>query len=156
MAGSSKNSHGKVCSNRKAFRDYSIIQRFEAGVELRGTEVKSVKAGLVSLTGAFARVEGGEVILHSMTVQPYEQGNRFNHDPVRPRRLLLHKKEINALERDAEQKGFSIIPLSVYMKGALVKIELGLCRGRSRGDKRENMKRKTAEREAERAMARRR
>jgi len=144
----------RIASNRKASHDYFVLERLECGIALRGTEVKAVRAGHVSLVGAFARAAEGSVFVQSMTIQPYEFGNRFNHDPLRPRRLLLHRNEIKRLESQTSQKGLTLIPLSVYMKHGLVKVELALCRGKQQKDKRETLKRQTAERETERAMAR--
>ena len=149
-------SRHSIATHRKAFRDYFVEERFEAGIELRGTEVKSLRAGEVSLAGAFARIENGQAVLHKMTVKPYEYGNQFNHEPARPRRLLLHRREIRKLAAETEQKRLALIPLSVYFRRGRVKVELGLCRGKQRHDKRETLKRKTADREAERAMRRRR
>jgi len=142
-----------IASNRKALHDYHVLERFEAGIELRGTEVKSLREGQVSLVGAFAQIVGNELILQGMTIQPYEFGNRFNHASDRPRRLLLHKREIVRLKAEAEQKGHSLIPLRLYFKGRNVKVELGSCRGKNVVDKRETLKRKTADREAGRAIA---
>ena len=143
----------RIATNRKASHDYFVIERLECGIALRGTEVKAVRAGHVSLVGAFARAVDGSVFLQNMTIQPYEFGNQFNHDPLRPRRLLLHHREITRLESQTSQKGLTLIPLSVYMKRGFVKIELGLCRGKRQSDKRETLKRKTAERETNRAIA---
>jgi len=148
--------HKQLAANRRAFRDYSVLERFEAGIELRGTEVKSIRSGQASLAGAYARVENGEIFLHGFHVPSYEHGGSFNHDPDRPRRLLLHGREIHKLRGQTEQKGLALVPLNVYLERNLVKIELGLCRGKRRGDKRETLKRKTADREAARAIARRR
>lgn len=147
--------HKKIASNRRALRDYQVEERLEAGIELRGTEVKSVREGHVTMTGAFAAVQGGECILTGLNIATYEYGNRFNHDPERDRRLLLHKKEISKIKTFIEAKGYSAIPLSIYLKKGLVKVELGLCRGKKNVDKRETLKRRTADREAERAMKRR-
>jgi len=147
-------SHNNLATNRRAFRDYFVIERFEAGIELRGTEVKSVRAGRVSLVGSYAQVENGEAILVGLTIQPYEFGNRFNHAIDRSRRLLLHKKEILKLQIETEQKGHTLVPLSVYTKKGRVKIEIGLCKGKQHSDKREALRKRTADREAERAMAR--
>lgn len=144
----------KLAANRKALRDFTVLDRFEAGIELKGTEVKSVRQGNLSLAGSFVKIENNEVILHHATIPPYEQGNRFNHDPDRPRRLLMHRREIDRLRVQLEQKGNSVIPLSVYLKrGTLVKVEIGLCKGKRQADKRETLRRKTAQREADRAMA---
>lgn len=144
----------KLADNRKAFRDYFVLERFEAGIELRGTEVKSVRAGHVSLASAFADVDEGEAILRDLNIKPYEHGNRFNHDPDRPRRLLLHRREIDRLRGQIEQKRLTLIPLSVYLKRGLVKVELGLCKGKQHTDRREELKRRDADREARRAIAR--
>ena len=142
----------RLASNRRALRDYFVLERFEAGVALQGTEVKSIREGLVSLTGAYARVEHGEAILCGMNVQPYTHGNRFNHEPEQDRRLLLHRREIDMLQVETEQKGHTVIPLVVYLKRGKVKIEIGLCRGKQQADKRETLRRNTATREAERAI----
>ena len=156
MRSSPDKSYRKLATNRKARRDYFVLERHEAGIELLGTEVKSVRAGHLSLAGAFARVEKREVVLYHVNIQPYEYGNRFNHEPDRPRRLLFHRREINRLQVQIEQKGHSLVPRSVYLKKGKVKIELGVCRGKTRGDKRETLRRKTADREAAREMAKRR
>lgn len=150
----SEKSYRKLAANRKIFRDYLVLERFETGIELRGTEVKSIRNGHVSLAGGFARVEDGQVVLYNINILPYEHGNRFNHEPDRPRRLLLHRREINRLQVQTEQKGYALIPLSVYLKRGLIKIEMGLCKGKRRGDKREALRRKMAERETARAIAR--
>lgn len=144
----------QVAGNRKAFRDYSVLDRIEAGIQLHGTEVKSVRAGNVNLTGAYATIEGGQVFLRDVHITPYEHGNRFNHDAVRPRRLLLHKKEILRLHQQTAEKGHTLVPLKIYFKGGLIKIELGICKGKATHDKREDIKRKTSDREAERAVSR--
>ena len=142
-----------IATNRKARHDYEVLERFEAGIELVGTEVKSLREGHVSLVGSFAAIEGGDVMLQGMTIQPYEFGNRFNHAPDRSRRLLLHKREISKLRVATEQKGHALIPLRLYFKGRNVKVDLGLCRGKKSVDKRETLKQQTADREAGRALA---
>lgn len=139
-----------VVTNRKAFRDYEIIDRREAGISLVGTEVKSLRAGKVNVSDSYATVDNGEVILHNLHISQYEQSARINHDPTRPRRLLLHKKEIRKLLVATAEKGFTLIPLKIYFKGSHVKIELALARGRKKYDKREI----TAKKEADRAMQR--
>ena len=156
MTASAKQPAGKLAANRKALRDYFVVERLEAGIELRGTEVKSVRAGEISLAGAYARVENRDVIAHHINIAAYEFGNQFNHDPVRPRRLLLHRREIEKLATQTQQKGLALVPLSIYLKRGRVKVELGVCRGKAHGDKRETLKRRTAEREAQREMARER
>ncbi len=145
--------YSKIASNRKAFHDYQVLDTYEAGIELRGTEVKSLRLGHVSMVGSYAQVVGEQIILEGLTIQPYEFGNRFNHDSDRPRKLLLHKREILRLKAEVEQKGNSLIPLKVYFKNRKVKVEIGTCRGKKLVDKRETLKRKTADREAARAIA---
>lgn len=142
-----------LATNRKARRDYQILEKLEAGIELRGTEVKSIRAGKASLGESYARVEGNEVILHGLHIEPYAHGNRFNHDPVRPRRLLLHKQEISRLHGQVAVKGRTLVPLRLYLKRGRVKVELGLGKGKHDQDKRETLKRRTADREAQRAIA---
>lgn len=139
--------------NRDAMRDYEILDKLEAGIELRGTEVKSIRAGSVSLKGSFARVINGELYLLSMNISPYEQGNIHNHEPTRDRKLLVHRKEVLRLKAAIEQKGHAIVPISVYFKGKHVKVEIGIGRGKTQYDKRETMKRKDADRETARAIA---
>lgn len=146
---------GRVATNRKALHEYFVLDRLEAGVELLGTEVKSVRAGHVTLTGGFATPEGREMVLRDVYIAPYECGNRFNHDPTRPRRLLLGRKEIDRLVAKVEQKGLTLIPLSMYFRKRWAKVEIGLCRGKQDTDKRETLKRKDADRETRRAIARR-
>jgi SsrA-binding protein len=142
-----------VATHRKAFREYNILERFESGIELRGAEVKSIRAGRFSLNEGYARVENDEVFLHGLHVLPYTHARAAECDPARPKRLLLHRREIDRLFGQAAVKGQTLIPLRVYFKGPLVKVEMALCKGKQADDKREAMKRKTAEREAERAMA---
>lgn len=156
MGAAQDNSFRRLVSNRKALRDYLVVDRLEAGVALQGTEVKSLRSGEASLAGAYARLDDDQVWLHSFNIPPYTHGNRFNHDPCRPRRLLLHRREIHRLKGMTEQKGHALIPLSVYLKKGVVKVEVGICKGKTGVDKRETIKRKTADREAERAMAARR
>lgn len=145
-----------IASNRKASHDYHVLERIEAGVCLVGTEVKSVRAGGVSLAGSYARVDGTRVTLQHVTIQPYEFGNRNNHEPDRPRQLLLNKREIDKLRAATEQKGATLVPLRLYMRNGRVKVELGLCRGKNQGDKRETLRRKTVQRETDREIARHR
>lgn len=141
-----------VATNRKARHEYEILDTFEAGLVLKGPEVKSLREGKVGFQDAFARVEGGEVWLHSLHISPYEQANRFNEDPLRPRKLLLHRQEILKLIGKVEEKGLTLIPLSVYFRRGYAKVTLALARGRKTYDKREKLKRKTQEDEARRAM----
>lgn len=139
-----------LAENRKARHDYFIDETFEAGISLCGTEVKSIRKGAMNLKDSFVSFHGGEAFIKNMHVSPYEQGNIFNRDPLRDRRLLLHKREINYLYGAVKQKGFSVIPLSVYLKDSLVKVQIGLCRGKKLYDKRADM----AERDAKRQMDR--
>lgn len=143
-----------LATNRKAHHDYNILERHEAGIELRGTEVKAVRNGEAGLSGSFARIKNGEIFLLNMNIPAYEFGNRFNHDPMRPRRLLLHRQEINRLKVQSEQKGLTVVPLSLYLKRGIVKVEIAVCRGKRAHDKRETMRRRTADMEARREMSR--
>ena len=142
-----------VATNRKARHEYEVLDTFEAGLVLRGPEVKSLREGKVGFQDAFARVEGGEVWLHSLHISPYEQANRFNEDPLRPRKLLLHRQEILRLIGKVEEKGLTLIPLTIYFRRGYAKMTLALARGRKTYDKREKLRRKTQEDEARRAMA---
>lgn len=144
---------GVLTSNRKARHDYHVLERIEAGIALRGTEVKTIRAGHASLTGAYASAKDGEMWIHHMNVPAYEHGNRFNHEPDRPRRLLLHAHEIRKLAAAIEQQGQTLVPLGLYLKNGRIKLDLGLCKGKTHGDQRETIKRRTADREAQRAMS---
>jgi SsrA-binding protein len=137
-------------SNRKARHEYEILDTREAGVVLQGTEVKSLRDGRANLQDAFARLDGGEVWLHNMHISPYEAGNRFNHDPLRPRKLLLHKSEIRKLIGQVEQKGLTLIPLDLYFRRGMAKVTLALVRGKKLHDKREDLKKRDMQREMER------
>lgn len=141
-----------VCVNRRAHHDYHILEKYEAGIALRGTEVKSLRAGKASLQDAYARVENGEIFLYNMHISPYEQGNRFNHEPKRTRRLLMHKSEIMRLYGKVREKGLTLIPLRVYFKGSWAKVELALARGKKIHDKREDIANRDARREIERTV----
>jgi len=143
-----------IADNRRARRDYQILERFEAGIELRGTEVKSLRAGHVTLKDSYAQVEEGEMFLVGVYISPYEQGNIYNHDPERSRRLLLHKREILKLGQRVAEKGLTLVPLRVYFKRGRVKIEIGLCRGKLGVDKRETIRERDLQREAERDVMR--
>ena len=138
--------------NRKASHDYFIEERYEAGIELAGTEVKSIRQGKLNLKDAYCAVKDGELFVYGMHISPYEKGNIFNRDPLRPRRLLMHRKEIMKLYGLVKQDGLALIPLSVYFKNARVKVEIGLCRGKKLYDKRESAARRDAGREIDRAM----
>lgn len=141
-----------IAQNRKAYHDYFIDETFEAGIVLTGTEIKSIRKGSVNLRDAFARVENDEVFLYNMHVSPYEQGNRFNHDPMRTRKLLLHRTEIAKLVGASREKGYAIIPTKVYLSHGYCKVELALARGKKLHDKRESMKKRDANREIQRAL----
>ena len=146
-----KDSVKQVASNRKAYHDYFIEDKYEAGIELAGTEVKSIRQGTVNLKDSFAIVKDGEMMLHGMHISPYEKGNIFNKDPLRPRKLLLHKREILKLHAKVKQDGYSLVPLSVYFRGPHVKIELGVAKGKKLYDKRDAAAQKDAKREMDRA-----
>lgn len=138
--------------NRKAFHDYFIEEKFEAGIELTGTEVKSIRSGKVNLKDSYARVENNELFVHNMHISPYEQGNRFNHDPLRKRRLLMHRREISRLIGLIKEKGYTLVPTRLYASRGFIKMELGLARGKKLYDKRETLAKKEAKREIERAF----
>ena len=139
-----------IANNKKARHDYFLEETFEAGVELHGTEVKSLRQGHCSIKEAFIHIENGEVIIYGMHISPYEKGNIFNKDPMRPKRLLMHKKEIMRLLGKIKEKGYTIVPVQVYFKGSLVKVEIALARGKKLYDKRQDIAKKDARREAER------
>lgn len=141
-----------VITNRKARHDYFIEESFEAGIVLQGTEVKSLRAGRGNLQDAYATIERGEVFLNNMHISPYEQGNRYNHEPVRPRKLLLHKREIRKLIGKVKEKGYTLIPLRVYFTRGFAKVELALAKGKRLYDKRDDIAKRTAAREIERAV----
>jgi len=141
-----------VTENRKAWHDYFIEETYEAGIALTGTEVKSLRAGKSNLKDSYAQVENGEMFLFNMHISPYEQGNRFNVDPVRKRKLLLHKNEISRLFGKVKQQGLALVPLKVYFKRGRIKIELALAKGKKQYDKRDALAAKDAQREVERSM----
>lgn len=141
-----------LAQNRKARHDYHIEDTYEAGIALTGTEIKSLRAGKVQLKDSFARVENGDVMLHKVHISPYTEGNRFNHEPERTRRLLLRRLEILKLIGATREKGYSLIPLSIYLKGGWAKVELGLAKGKKNYDKREDLKKKDVDREIQRAL----
>ncbi len=141
----------QVARNNKAFHDYFVEETFEAGIELAGTEVKSIRLGNVNLRDSFCIVKNGELILHGMHVSPYEKGHIFNREPRRPRRLLMHKREILRLFGKIKQEGYTLVPLKVYLKGPRVKVEIGLCKGKKLYDKREDAARRDAQREMDRS-----
>lgn len=141
-----------VASNKKAYHDYFIEDKYEAGIQLFGTEVKSVRMGKCSIKESFIRIEKGEMYLYGMHVNPYEKGNIFNKDPLRVRKLLLHKSQIVKLGAKIAEKGFTLVPLQVYFKGSLVKVEIGLAKGKKLYDKREDIAKKDQRREMEREL----
>ena len=141
-----------AAQNRKAHHDYFVEEKYEAGIELAGTEVKSVRAGTLNLKDAYCSVKDGELFVHGMHISPYEKGNIFNKDPVRPRRLLMHKREIRKLHALVKQDGYTLVPLSVYFKDSRVKVEVGLCKGKKNYDKRDSAAQRDAKREIDRAM----
>jgi SsrA-binding protein len=156
MASTSKaRKGGNLATNRMASHDYTVLERFEAGIALQGTEIKVVRNGEAGLAGSYVQVDPqGSAWVHQMTIPPYAFGNRFNHDQLRSRRLLLHRREIQRLRTAQEQKGCTIIPLRLYLTPrGRVKMEIGICRGKNVADKRETLRRKDADREARRAMA---
>jgi SsrA-binding protein len=147
-----KGSGKVIAQNKKAYHDYFIEETYEAGIVLQGTEIKSVRAGRVNLKDSYAQIKNGEVFLIGMHISPYEQGNRYNHDPERTRKLLLHNKEISKLIGDTKEAGYSIVPLKLYLKNGFAKVLIGLAKGKKKYDKREDMKQKEAKREIERAF----
>lgn len=141
-----------VADNRKARHDYFIIESFEAGIELVGTEVKSIRQGGVNLKDSWCSIDSGEAFIKGMHISPYEKGNIFNKDPLRVRKLLLHKKEINRLFGTIKQEGLTLVPLSMYFKGSHVKVQLGLCKGKKIHDKRDSIAARDAQRTIDRAL----
>ena len=139
-----------IANNKKAYHDYFIEEKYEAGISLAGTEVKSLRMGRCSIKEAFLRIEHDEVFVYNMHISPYEKGNIFNKDPLRVRKLLLHRQEIRKIQGHITQKGYTIVPLSVYFSGSLVKVEIGLAKGKKLYDKRQDIAKKDQRREAER------
>lgn len=149
MAATGKESQKLIANNKKAYHDYFIDETYEAGVALHGTEVKSMRMGKCSIKESFIRIENGEVFVYGMHVSPYEKGNIFNKDPLRIKKLLMHKYEINKLQGKIKEKGYTLVPLQVYFKDGKVKVEVGLARGKKLYDKREDIAKKDQKREAE-------
>lgn len=147
-----RNADRTIATNRKAYHDYFIEESYEAGIELCGTEVKSIRGGSVNLKDSWCTIQDGELVVRGMHISPYEQGNIFNRDPLRERKLLMHKKEIMRLLGIQKQQGLAIIPLSMYFKGSLVKVQVGVCRGKKLHDKREAAAERDAKRDIDRAM----
>ena len=152
MAEQKKNGNKTIAENRKAFHDYFIEESIEAGIELCGTEVKALRAGGVNLKDAWCSVVEGELFVNGMHISPYDKGNIFNRDPLRVRKLLMHKREIMRLLGVTKQAGYSLIPLSLYFKGSRVKVQVGLCRGKKLYDKREDAAKRDMMREAQRGL----
>jgi SsrA-binding protein len=144
-----------ICNNKKAYHDYFIEEKYEAGMVLKGTEVKSLRMGKANLNDSFALVKNGEAFLHNLHISPYDFGNRENHDPDRMRKLLLHKKEIGKLFGKIREQGYSVVPLRLYFKNGMVKVEVGLAKGKKLYDKREDMKKKDMKREVAQALKQR-
>lgn len=147
-----KDSFKTVAQNKKAYHDYFVEESYEAGIELFGTEVKSIRQGKVNLKESFCYIEKGELVVKGMHISPYEKGNIFNKDPLRIRKLLMHKKEIMRLLAYVKQDGYSLVPLSLYFKGSRVKLQIGLCKGKKQHDKREDDAKKSAKREIDRTL----
>lgn len=139
-----------IANNKKAYHDYFIEEKYEAGIALHGTEVKSLRMGKCSIKEAFIRIECGEMFIYGMHISPYEKGNIFNKDPLRTRKLLMHRKEILKLQGNIAEKGYTLVPLQVYFKNSLVKVEVGLARGKKLYDKRQELAKKDMRREAQR------
>lgn len=142
----------QVAQNKKAYHDYFIEETYEAGIVLKGTEIKAIRAARLNLKDAHARIQNGEIYLHNMHISPYEQGNIHNHDPLRVRKLLLHRREINKLIGETKEVGYTLVPLKVYLKNGFAKVLIGLGKGKKQYDKREDLKRKEAKRDIERAF----
>lgn len=146
--------HVDITTNRRALHDYQILERYEAGIELKGTEVKSIRAGFVSINNAFARIENGQLFLYGADIQPYERASFEQHDPKRSRRLLVHRKEIEKLFGYGTLKGYTLVALRMYWKEALVKVEIGVGKGKEAHDKRADLKKRTDDRETAREVSR--
>jgi SsrA-binding protein len=142
----------EITSNRKAFHEYFVLERYEAGIELAGTEVKSVRGGGANLKDSYCTIKNGEIFVRGMHISPYEKGNIFNRDPVRPRRLLMHRREIVKLNAAVMQQGIALVPLSLYFKDSTVKLELGMCKGKKLYDKRESDMKRDAVRDMDRTL----
>ena len=146
----SKDNIKLIANNKKAYHDFFVEETYEAGISLHGTEVKSLRMGKCSIKEAFVKEKNGELLVYGMNISPYEKGNIFNRDPLRIRKLLLHKKEIRKISAEAQRTGYTVIPLKVYFKDSLVKVEIGMCKGKKLYDKREDIAKKDQRREAER------
>lgn len=144
--------HRQIANNKKAYHDFFILETFQAGIELVGTEVKSLRAGKCNLKDSYVQIVNGEALIYSMHISPYEFGNIFNKDPMRPRRLLLHKAEISKLVGSASKDGLTIVPLKIYFRGSYVKVDIGLAKGKKNYDKRHDIQSKDLKREAQRDL----
>ena len=142
----------QIAQNRKAFHDYFVLERYEAGIELFGTEVKSIRAGTVNLKDSFCTVKDGELFARGLHISPYEKGNIFNRDPMRPKKLLMHKSEIRKLDGLVSRQGYTLVPLEIYLKDGRMKLQLGLCRGKAEHDKRDTIAKRDADRDIRRAL----
>lgn len=151
---SKNNEHKLLADNRKAFHDYEILEKYTAGIVLTGTEIKSVRKGSVNLKDGFARIEDGELWLYNVHISPFENGNRYNHEPLRTRKLLLKKQEINKLIGKLKESGLTLVPINMHLEHGFAKVEIGLAKGKTLHDKRETISKKTAKREIEKAMKR--
>lgn len=151
MAQQTAESKKVIVRNKKARHEYEVLETWEAGLVLQGTEVKSLRQGRANLLDTFARLDGWQLWLYNLHISPYEAGNRFNHDPLRPRKLLLHRREIRKLIGQVDQKGLTLIPLDIYFRRGIAKVTLALARGKKLHDKREDLRRRDAEREMQRA-----
>jgi SsrA-binding protein len=147
-----KTEHSPSVFNRKAHFDYIILESFETGLVLAGTEVKSIRAGKANLQDSFARIENGELWMYHMHISPYDQGNRYNMDPIRKRKLLLHRKEIDKLDYKLREKGLTLVPLKLYFTRGMAKIQLGVAKGKNAKDKRDSLKKKESDRDVDRAL----
>lgn len=141
-----------IVQNKKAYHDYFVIEAYECGIVLVGTEVKSIRLGRVNLKESYAHIINREVYIEGMHISPYEQGNQFNHDPLRPKKLLLHKNEIRKLHGEVQKQGYTLVPLKIYLKDGKMKVELGLCKGKQQHDKRATVAEKDAQRTIERTL----
>jgi SsrA-binding protein len=142
MSSKPKKKNNSIIVNKKAFHDFQILEKYEAGIELKGTEVKSCKTGNISLADTFAKIDRGELFLYNVHISPYEHGNRYNHDPKRPRKLLMHKREILKLNQQIREKGNTIVPLRFYLKNGKIKVEIAIAKGKTKGDKRDTLREK--------------
>lgn len=150
----SKNEHKILADNRKAFHDYEILEKYTAGIVLTGTEIKSVRKGSVNLKDGFARIDDGELWLYNVHISPYENGNRYNHEPLRVRKLLLTKQELNKIIGKIKENGLTLVPINMHLEHGFAKIEIGLAKGKNLHDKRESITKKTINREIEKAVKR--